>query len=151
MFSKFAEEKAFMLECNISYIANWYFGSDYMAIKKNNFMAPFCGWGSTTSKLEPLRGGSLLFTTKFPEIPCAHFIDLGRTKGWVKFGATMWFWPQDPWIGNPVPLCYRKLFRLYSGKKKCIVKYLNYNNYVSFSSWDHGQIGIKSGTKHVIY
>ena len=32
-------------------------------------MAPFCGWGSNVSRLEPLRGGSLLFTTKFPEIP----------------------------------------------------------------------------------
>ena len=32
-------------------------------------MAPFYGWGSTASRLEPLRGGSLLFTTKFPEIP----------------------------------------------------------------------------------
>ena len=31
-------------------------------------MAPFYGWGSTASRLEPLRGGSLLFTTKFPEI-----------------------------------------------------------------------------------
>ena len=32
-------------------------------------MAPFYGLGSTASRLEPLRGGSLLFTTKFPEIP----------------------------------------------------------------------------------
>ena len=32
-------------------------------------MAPFYGWGSTTSRLEPLQGGSLFFTTKFPEIP----------------------------------------------------------------------------------
>ena len=39
------------------------------------------GWGSTTSRLEPLRGGSLLFTTKFPEIPGTHFIDLERMKG----------------------------------------------------------------------
>ena len=31
-------------------------------------MAPFYGWGSTASRLEPLRGGSLLFTTKFPEL-----------------------------------------------------------------------------------
>ena len=30
-------------------------------------MAPFYGWDSTASRLEPLRGGSLLFTTKFPE------------------------------------------------------------------------------------
>ena len=32
-------------------------------------MAPFYGWGSTASRLEPLPGGSLLFTNKFPEIP----------------------------------------------------------------------------------
>ena len=25
---------------------------------KKNFMAPFYGWGSTASRLEPLRGGS---------------------------------------------------------------------------------------------
>ena len=34
-------------------------------IKKNfNFMAPFYGWGSTASRLQPLQGGSLLFTTQ---------------------------------------------------------------------------------------
>ena len=54
-----------------------------LRIKKlqKNFMAPFYGRGSTTSSLEPLRGGSLLFTTKFPEIPGTHFIDLGGMKG----------------------------------------------------------------------
>ena len=41
-------------------------------------MAPFYGRGSTASRLEPLRGGSLLFTTKFPEISGTHFTDLGR-------------------------------------------------------------------------
>ena len=46
-----------------------------------NFMAPFYGWGSTASRLQPLRGGSLLFTIQFPEIPGTHFIDLGRMKG----------------------------------------------------------------------
>ena len=30
-------------------------------------MALFYGWGSTASRLDPLRGGSLLFTTKFLE------------------------------------------------------------------------------------
>ena len=30
-------------------------------------MAPFYGWGSTASRLEPLRGDSLLFSTKFQE------------------------------------------------------------------------------------
>ena len=37
-------------------------------------MAPFYGWGSTASRLEPLRGGSLLFTTKSPEIPGIYSI-----------------------------------------------------------------------------
>ena len=56
-------------------------GLEYNSNKKNNLMAPFYGWGSTASRLEPLRGGSLLFTTKFPEIPGTHFTDLGRMKG----------------------------------------------------------------------
>ena len=34
--------------------------------KKTNFMVPFYGWGSTASRLQPLRGGSLLFTIQFP-------------------------------------------------------------------------------------
>ena len=62
-----------------------------MDIKKKNFIAPFCGWGSTASRLQPLRRGSLLFTTQFPEIPGTLFIDLGRMKGRVDFGATQWF------------------------------------------------------------
>ena len=44
-------------------------------------MVPFYGWDSAASRLELLRGGSLLFTTKFPEIPNTHFIDLGKMKG----------------------------------------------------------------------
>ena len=32
-------------------------------------MATFYGWGSTASRLQPLRGGSLLLTIQFPEIP----------------------------------------------------------------------------------
>ena len=55
----------------------------------NRLMAPFYGWGSTPSRLEPLRRGSLHFTTKSPEIPDTHFIDLGRIKG--DLGATQWF------------------------------------------------------------
>ena len=53
-------------------------------IRKNltlNFMAPFYGWGSTASRLQSLRGGSLLLTIQFPESPGIHFIDLGRMKG----------------------------------------------------------------------
>ena len=43
-------------------------------------MGPFYGWGSIASRLELLQGGSLLFTTKFLEIPGTHFIALGRMK-----------------------------------------------------------------------
>ena len=46
--------------------------------KKKNKLPPFYGWGSYASRLEPVRGDSLLFTTKFPEILGPHFIDLGR-------------------------------------------------------------------------
>ena len=46
-----------------------------------NFIVLFYRWGLTTSRLEPLQEGSLLFTTKFPEIPGIHVIDLGRMKG----------------------------------------------------------------------
>ena len=53
-------------------------------------MAPFYGLGSTASRPEPLWGGSLLFTTKSPEIPVTHFTNLRRMKGWVDFGATQW-------------------------------------------------------------
>ena len=48
-------------------------------------MAPFYGWRSSAPRLEPLRRGSLLFTTTFP---VTNFIDLGRMKGWVNLGAT---------------------------------------------------------------
>ena len=47
---------------------------ELLLLKKTNFTAPFYGWGSTTSRLEPLRGGSLLFTTKSPEIPGIHLL-----------------------------------------------------------------------------
>ena len=47
---------------------------------------------------------------------------------------------------------YRMLFRLHSGKwKLVIVQYLNCSNHVSFSRWDRDEIGIKLGTKHVVY
>ena len=70
---------------------------------KKNFMAAFYGSRSIASRLEPLRGGSLLFTTKFPQISGTHFTDLERMKGWVNLGATQRFWTRDPWTGNPAP------------------------------------------------
>ena len=43
-------------------------------------MAPFYGWGANGSRLEPLCGGCLLFTTKSPEISGTHFIDIGKAE-----------------------------------------------------------------------
>ena len=40
---------------------------------------------------ELLRRDSLLFNTESPGIFGSHFIDLGRMKGHVDFGATQWF------------------------------------------------------------
>ena len=66
------------MTANVKCIVTWlYVGKK----RKNIFMASFYGWGSTASRLKPLRGGSLLFTTKFPEIPGTHFINLRRMKG----------------------------------------------------------------------
>ena len=64
-------------------------GDTKKGIYKKNFMAPFYRWSSTASRLEPLRGGSLLFTTKFPDIPGTYSIDLRRMKGW----ADLWSHP----------------------------------------------------------
>ena len=66
------------------YFIHTYFQKNFL----KNFMAPFYGWSSTALRLEPLPGGTLLFTTKFPEIPCTHLIDLRRMKDLVDLGAT---------------------------------------------------------------
>ena len=40
-------------------------------------MAPFFGLSSTASRLEPLQGGSLLFTTNFPDFPVSSSYKVG--------------------------------------------------------------------------
>ena len=51
-------------------------------IKKKKLYGPFLWMGFNCLKAaEALPGGGLLFTTKFPEIPGTHFINLGRMKG----------------------------------------------------------------------
>ena len=55
-------------------------GPSYTVLNLKNFTAPSYRWGLTASRLEPLRGGSLLFTTKFPVIPGTHFIDLVQIR-----------------------------------------------------------------------
>ena len=52
----------------------------------------------------PLQGDSLLFTIQSPGVSGTQLIHLGRMKGLVALTATQWFWADDPWIGNPVPL-----------------------------------------------
>ena len=49
---------------------------------KKKLYGPFHGWGSTASRLEwePLWGGSLLFTIKFPEIAGTHFYQPQKDK-----------------------------------------------------------------------
>ena len=58
---------------------------------------------------EPLRGGSLLFTSKFPEIHGTHLIDLGRMKGLVNLGAAQRFWTRDPLVWESSALTTRPL------------------------------------------
>ena len=53
-------------------------------------MVPFYGWGSSAATIEPLRGGSLLFITKFSETSATPFTNLGMMKGSVNLGATHW-------------------------------------------------------------
>ena len=64
-------------------------------VKKKNFIAPFYGWGLTASRLELLHGGSLLFTTKFPDITRTYF-----TR---KDDRLSWPWSQ-PVVLNTGPL-----------------------------------------------
>ena len=54
--------------------------------------------------IEPLRGGSLLFTSRFPGVPRTQLPNFRRMKGWVDLGATQWFWTRDPSIRNPVAI-----------------------------------------------
>ena len=67
-------------------------------------MNPFYRWGSLASRIEPLRECSLIFTTKYPEIPGTYFISLRRMKDWVNLGATLWFWTQRPLNCKPCTL-----------------------------------------------
>ena len=57
----YRQQMSSAMTTNVKCIVTWL----YVAKKeKNIFMTPFYRWGSTASRLKPLRGGSLLFTTK---------------------------------------------------------------------------------------
>ena len=74
----------------------------FQVCKKKTLWPLFYGWSSTASRLKPLQGGSLLLTTKSPEISSTHIIYLGRMKDWVGLEASQWFWTGDLWTLNPV-------------------------------------------------
>ena len=77
------------------------FGSSNFFFKKKDFIAPFYEWGSTASRLEPLWGGSLLITTKLPEISGTRFYRPRKDE------RLSWPWSHPlvlntgPWIRNP--------------------------------------------------
>ena len=68
-------------------------------------------WFNCLEATKPLRGGSLLFTTKFPEIPATDLIDLGRMKGLEPWS--------HPWFLNLRPLdCEFIALKVTSTKKR---------------------------------
>ena len=84
-------------------------------------MSPFYGWGSPASRLESHQGGSLLFTTKFPEISGTHFIDLGRMKAESTLELPSGFGCGTPGLGIQrlnhyalAPLCHSSIFNPFS-------------------------------------
>ena len=94
---KYTETK---LQTICFYFIQHFFKKQKRSVTKKKLYGPFSWMGSAASRLMPLRGGSLLFTTKFLDIPGTHFIGLGRMKVWVNLGATQWFWTQDLWIAS---------------------------------------------------
>ena len=75
---------------------------------KKKLYGPFHGWGSTASRLEwePLWGGSLRFTIKFPEIAGIHFLSTSE-------GQTTQILKSDPKKG--VSVVAKMLFPHVSG------------------------------------
>ena len=58
---------------------------------KKKLYGPFLWIGLNCLKaIETLRGDSLLFTTKSPEIPSNHLSELRRMKVWVEYGVTQY-------------------------------------------------------------
>ena len=53
-------------------------------------MAPFYGWSSTASRLQPLWGGSLLFTSEFPEIPAILSLTYNKMPPPLLFWSSLW-------------------------------------------------------------
>ena len=62
-------------------------------------MAPCYGWFNCLKAREPLWGGSLLFTTTFPEIPGTHLMNLRRMKDSVDLEPPNGFEHGTPGLG----------------------------------------------------
>ena len=58
-------------------------------------MPHFYEWGSNVSRVQPLQGVSLLFTTELQGSPGTYLINLGKMKGWANLGATQLPGPPD--------------------------------------------------------
>ena len=94
------EEQKFSLDAKAAQKTNLLVWGGLGRQSKKKLYGPFLWMGFNCLKAtEPLWGGSLLFTTKFPEIPGTHLINLGRVKGWVDLGATQWFWTWTSGLG----------------------------------------------------
>ena len=86
----FQERPAFHQQYSKNYLMNSGKGPTFHILSYFiNFMATYYGLCSTAPR--PLQEGSLLFTTKLPEIPGTHLIDLRKMKGRVNLGATQRF------------------------------------------------------------
>ena len=90
--------------------------------KKKKLYGPFLRIRFNCLKaIEQLRGYWLLFTTKFPEIPAPHLIDLGRMTRWMRHD-TQWFRTWDPWIGKSTALTTLPLLHRYEHKRQMILE-----------------------------
>ena len=104
------------------------FGYIWISFFKKNFTAPFYGWGSTASRLEPIQGGSLLFTTKFPEIPGAFWPqkDERLSQPWshpVVLNTGTLDWESSTLTTRPMLLVYYPTFYLFN----CLTKHFHFS------------------------
>ena len=69
----------------------WIFQYRFHLVNVKNFIVSFLWTGPNCLKAsEPQRGDSLSFTTRYPDVPVTHLINIGRMKGWVEFRAIEW-------------------------------------------------------------
>ena len=68
-------------------------------------MAPFYGWGSAASRLQPLQGGSLLFTIQFPEANLGASHPVVLNKGPLDWESSTLTTRPDTWAGFKTQPC----------------------------------------------